>query len=62
MEETEKKKCEHCGNSAIGYQGFGCCAEYVCKDHADTMLLGLKPGEKVIAAEYYLERFPETGS
>jgi hypothetical protein len=42
---------------AIGYQGFGCCSAYVCADHAHTVLLNLKPGEKVSNDEYYLERF-----
>ena len=39
-------KCEHCDKDAIGYQGFGCCAEYVCLDHASSFVLALKPGEK----------------
>lgn len=54
---AEKKKCEYCEKDAIGYQGFGCCAAYVCLDHADRFVLNLKPGEKLISGECYFERF-----
>lgn len=57
MGSDEKKVCQYCEKAAIGYQGFGCCPAYVCEDHADSLLSALKPGERVIAAEYYLERF-----
>jgi hypothetical protein len=53
----KRKKCQCCEKDAIGYQGFGCCSAYVCTDHAHTVLLNLKPGEKVSNDEYYLERF-----
>jgi len=43
---AEKMKCESCDKGAIGYQGFGCCAEYVCLDHASSFVPALKPGEK----------------
>lgn len=50
-------KCQECGKDAIGYQGFGCCSAYVCADHAHPNLLSLKPGEKVMGDECYLERY-----
>ncbi|MCK9593280.1 MAG: hypothetical protein M0Q91_14850 [Methanoregula sp.] len=55
---AEKKKCEYCEKDAIGYQGFGCCSAYVCQDHADNFVLGLKPGETLTSGECYFERFP----
>jgi hypothetical protein len=54
---AEKKKCEFCDKDAIGYQGFGCCAEYVCLDHASSFVKALKPGEKQISGECYFERY-----
>jgi len=53
----EKMKCEHCDKDAIGYQGFGCCSEYVCPDHASSFILDLKSGEKKVSGECYFERF-----
>jgi len=57
---AEKQKCEHCKKDAIGIQGFGCCIAYVCLDHADNLLLVLKPGEKQVYGECYFERFDTT--
>ncbi len=57
---VEKRKCEHCEKDAIGYQGFACCSEYVCLDHADPFVLALKPGEKLASGECYFERFSIT--
>lgn len=54
---AEKQKCEHCEKEAIGFQSFGCCFAYVCRDHADSLLLHLKPGEKQSSGECYVERF-----
>ena len=54
---AEDQRCEHCGRKAIGFQSFGCCSDYVCADHADSLLLALKPGEKQAFGECYLERF-----
>jgi len=54
---AEKPKCEYCGKVAIGVQGFGCSVAWVCRDHADNLLLALKPGEKQAYAECYFERF-----
>jgi hypothetical protein len=54
---TEKMKCTYCDKDAIGYQGFGCCSEYVCPDHAGSFVLALKPGEKQVSGECYFERF-----
>ena len=56
----EKMKCEYCEKDATGYQGFGCCSAYVCTDHADNLLLALKPGEKLTSGECYFERFSIT--
>lgn len=57
MSMRELQPCEECGKPAIGYQSFGCCSAYVCRDHAHTALLALAPGQRLIADEYYLERF-----
>jgi hypothetical protein len=57
---AEKKRCEYCEKEAIGYQGFACCSAYVCLDHADSFVLALKPGEKLISGECYFERFDKT--
>jgi hypothetical protein len=54
---AEKIKCEYCGKDAIGFQSFGSCFDYVCRDHADNILLTLKPGEKQSSGECYFERF-----
>jgi hypothetical protein len=54
---AEKMKCEHCNKMAIGYQGYGCCSEYVCLDHARSFILALKPEEKQVSGEWYFERF-----
>jgi hypothetical protein len=54
---VKKMKCEYCEKDAIGYQGFGCCSAYVCLDHADTLVLALKPGEKLASGECYFERY-----
>ena len=54
---AEKPKCEHCGRDAIGIQSLGCCVAHVCRDHADQLLLALKPGEKQAYGECYFERF-----
>lgn len=57
MTNMEKQKCEHCEKDAIGFQSFGCCCDYVCEDHADSLLLRLKPGEKQTSGECYFERY-----
>ena len=54
---AEKQKCEQCEKPAIGLQSFGYCVNYVCEDHADKLLLALKPGEKQAYEYCYLERF-----
>jgi len=51
------EKCEYCDKEAIGYQGFGCCAAYVCADHADKFVLELRPGERKVSGECVFERF-----
>jgi hypothetical protein len=54
---ADKMKCSHCDKDAIGYQGFGCCAEYVCPDHASSFVLAMKSGEKQVSGECFFERF-----
>lgn len=53
----KKPKCEQCEKDAIGLQSLGCCVSYVCRDHADSHLLALKPGEKQAYDYCYFERF-----
>lgn len=50
-------KCDRCGKVAIGFQSMEGGFEYVCKDHADSLLLALKPGEKKTYGVCYLERY-----
>lgn len=57
---AEKPKCERCEKDAIGIQSFGYVVSYVCQDHADSLLLALKPGEKQAYEYCYLERFDTT--
>jgi len=54
---AEKRKCAQCGKDAIGFQSFGCGFAYVCQDHAYSLLLALRPGEKYSSGECYFERF-----
>ena len=50
-------KCDRCEKEAIGFQSMEGGFEYVCKDHADSLLLALKPGEKKTYGVCYLERY-----
>lgn len=54
---AKKITCERCEKDAIGIQMFGYCSMNVCRDHADNILLALKPGEKQVYGECYFERF-----
>jgi hypothetical protein len=54
---AEKQKCERCGKDAIGLESMEGGFEYVCEDHADSLLLALKPGEKKVYGVCVLERF-----
>lgn len=54
---AEKIKCEYCGKDAIGLQSLEGGFNYVCADHADSLLLALKPGEKKTFGVCYLERY-----
>lgn len=56
---TVRPKCDHCNKEAVGFQSLGCCFAYVCRDHADSNLLALRPGEKVSSGECYFERYTE---
>jgi hypothetical protein len=57
MTMAERPTGEHGEKDAIGFQSFGCCFACVCQDHADGLLLALKPGEKKSSGECYVERF-----
>jgi hypothetical protein len=52
-----KTTCEFCQKDAIGFQSFESSFAYVCQDHADPLLLALKPGEKKGYGGCYLERY-----
>lgn len=54
---SERPKCEYCEKDAIGFQSLECCFAHVCQDHADSLLLALKPGEKKVSGSCYLERY-----
>jgi len=54
---AERMKCDRCGKNAIGFQGFGCSAEFVCADHADKTLLDLNPGQRKICSDCVYERY-----
>ena len=54
---VERHKCDRCGMEAIGLQSMEGGFEYVCKDHADGLLLALKPGEKKTYGVCVLERY-----
>jgi hypothetical protein len=54
---AEKQKCEYCEKEAIGLQSLEGGFAYVCQDHADSLLLALKPGEKKIYGVCVLERY-----
>lgn len=59
---AEKPACAQCGKEAIGVQSFGCRSACVCQDHAYSLLLALKPGEKYSSGECYFERFGTAGT
>ena len=54
---AERTKCEYCEKEAIGFQSLEGAFAYVCKDHADSLLLALKPGEKKVYGVCVLERY-----
>lgn len=56
---TRRMKCDRCGKDAIGFQGFGCGAEFVCADHAGEVVLALRPGERKISGDCVYERYPD---
>ena len=53
----EKPKCDRCGKESIGFESMEGGFEYVCEDHADSLLLALKPGEKKVYGVCVLERY-----
>ncbi len=57
---VERKKCEYCDKDAIGLQSLEGAFAYVCEDHADSLLLALKPGEKKLFGVCYCERYDTT--
>ena len=54
---SERTKCDYCGKDAIGFQSLEGAFDYVCQDHADGLLLALKPGEKKIYGVCVIERY-----
>jgi hypothetical protein len=54
---AEKIKCEYCDKDAIGFQSLEAAFAYVCPDHADSLLLALKPGEKKVYGACVFERY-----
>ncbi len=54
---AKKQKCEYCEKEAIGLQSLEGDFAYVCKDHADGLLLALKPGEKKVFGVCVFERY-----
>ena len=54
---AERTKCEYCEKDAIGFQSLEAAFANVCEDHADSLLLALKPGEKKIYGSCVLERY-----
>lgn len=53
----KRTKCEYCEKDAIGLQSLEGAFAYVCQDHADGLLLALKPGEKKVYGVCVLERY-----
>lgn len=60
MSMTKKIKCEYCEKEAIGFQSLEGGFDNVCQDHAHSLLLELKPGEKKVFGVCVFERFGTT--
>jgi len=56
---SQRMRCDYCGRDAIGFQGFGCGAAFVCADHAEPALLELRPGQRKISGDCVYERYAE---
>ena len=54
---AEKITCEYCEKDAIGFQSMESAFAYVCEDHADSLLLALKPGVCYSSGDCRFERF-----
>ena len=54
---TETPTCDFCKKKAIGMQILGCCKQEVCEDHAEQMLLVMKPGERKDWGACYYVRY-----
>jgi len=55
---TKNPPCAQCGKEAIGFQSIGCGFMNVCREHADSHVLALRPGEKQsVGDSCYFERF-----
>jgi hypothetical protein len=52
-----KWTCDVCGKEAIGIQCLGCCAATVCREHAESQLREMNPGEKKEWGACYFYRF-----
>ena len=56
---THHPRCDFCAKKAIGMQILGCVTQNVCEDHAEKMLVEMKPGERKDWGECYFIRYDE---
>ncbi len=54
---THNPRCDFCAKKAIGMQILGCTTQNVCEDHAEKMLVALKPGERKDWGDCYFVRY-----
>ncbi|GAB7015929.1 hypothetical protein JCM10550A_12970 [Methanogenium cariaci] len=54
---TTNSRCDFCEKKAIGMQILGCVSQNVCEDHAEQMLVEMKPGERKDWGECYYIRY-----
>ncbi|GAB7015930.1 hypothetical protein [Methanogenium cariaci] len=60
---NDNQRCDFCEKKAIGMQILGCVSQNVCEDHAEQMLVAMKPGErKDWGACYYVRYGKDTDS
>lgn len=56
---THNQRCDFCVKKAIGMQILGCVPQNVCEDHAEKMLVEMKPGERKNWGICYYVRYGE---
>lgn len=59
---THNQRCDFCAKKAIGMQILGCVTQNVCEDHAEKMLVEMKPGERKGWGECYFVRYSDADS